>query len=342
MGSSIVVFYKIGTICLLIFVGFLFRRMKILPENSVSFISKYMVYLALPALYIHYMPASVSIDMLASYWYYPFLAAFLVAVMDVFGFLTARVLAWPGEGATFRLITAFSNWLFVAITIVEPLYGEGGVRTVLLFNIGIMFYLWTFGLTGFRPATGVRDIVKKLFVNPQTISICIGLMFAFFLPEVRGMERFSSAELAALPFSLGLLSSFWTVLYLIGSTAMPIAIMQNGMILGAEKTGRAGATETRSLALVSVLRLLIAPTVVLGVQCVLYRFGILTDRAEFVSSVIIMASPAASQCVTIAELYNGASRLAARAILWTTVASLLTAPVMTLFAERVFSALAGA
>lgn len=352
MASSIVVFYKIGTTCLLIFVGFLFRRMKILPENSVSFISKYMVYLALPALYIHYMPSSMSAEMLASSWHYPLLGAFFVAVMDVFGLAASRVLARPGEGPTFRLLVAFPNWVFVALAVCEPLFREDGVRMVLLFNIGIMFYLWTFGMTGFRRATGaqggVSGMVKTLFVNTQTVSMLIGLAFAFFLPAVRGMEKFGSAELAALPLSLGLLSPLWDTLYLIGTTAMPLAILQIGMLLGqpkeerTEQEGKAGneAGETRSLVLASALRLLAAPAAVLCAQALLLRFGILADRAEFVTSVIIMAMPAATLCVTVTELHGGASRLAARTVLWSTVASLLTAPVLTLLAEHVFAALA--
>jgi predicted permease len=318
--------------------------MKILPENSVSFVSKYMVYMALPAYLIYYMPASISMEMLADYWYYPFLGAFLVATLDVFGYVTARLWAGQGEHATFRLLVAFSNWVFMALAVCEPLFHADGIRMVLLYNIGLMFYLWTFGLTGFRPAGSVGGMVKKLFLNPQTVSLMIGFCVAILLPVVKGIEKLDAGGLAALPVHIGLLSPLWDTVYLIASTTMPLAILQIGMLLGAPKSAPEGVpvrtAGARSVVIVSALRLLAAPVLVLGVQAVLVQFGILRDRAEFVTSVIIMAMPVATLSFTVAEVHGGASRLAARTILWSTVASLFTAPVLTWLAEVVYGGLA--
>ena len=338
MASSVVVFYKIATTCLLILVGFLVRRMKILPENSVTFISKYMVFMALPAYLIYYMPASISPEMMADYWYYPLVGAFLAAVLDVFGFVTAKVWAQPGERATFRMLVAFSNWVFMALAVCEPLFRADGIRMVLLYNIGIMFYFWTFGMTGFRPAVGFGEVVKKLFVNTQTVAMMLGLVVSLALPVVNGLEKLGAAGLAELPIYTGLLAPVWETIYLIGSTAMPLAILQIGLLLGGPKP-EAGKSDTKSLVIVSVLRLIAAPVLMLAVQAVLFRFGILVNRAEFVASVIIMAMPAATLCFTVAEVHGGAGRLAARSVLWTTVASLFTAPVATWMAETVYHAL---
>lgn len=341
MNSSVVVFYKIATTCLLIFVGFLARRMKILPENSVAFISKYMVCLALPAYLIYYMPASISPEMLSEYWHYPLVGAFLIAVLDCFGFLTARLWARPGEEPTFRMLVAFSNWVFMALAVCEPLFQGVGIRMVLLYNIGIMFYFWTFGMTGFRAAAGWVEVIRKLFLNTQTVAMMAGLVIALVLPVVRGLEKLDSAGLGALPLHIGILAPLWDTVYLIGSTAMPLAILQIGMILGAPagETEAAASGTTRSMLTASCLRLIAAPVLALGAQVVLFRFGILADRAEFVTSVIIMAMPAATLTLTIATVHGGALRLAARTILWSTAASLFTAPVATWLAESVYRGL---
>ncbi len=336
MASGIAVFYKIATTCLLILVGFLARRMKILPENSVSFVSKYIVNVSLPAYLVYYMPASISPGMIAGYWYYPLVGAALVALLDCFGHATARLWAGEGEHATFRILVAFPNWVFMALAVCEPLFGAAGIRMVLLYNIGIMFYLWTFGMTGFRPSAGAGDMVKKLFLNTQTVAMMIGFAVALLLPEVKGMETLSSEELAALPVHLGLLSPVWDVVYLISSTTMPLAILQIGMLLGGRRPEGEKGGGVRSLAMVCFLRLVAAPALALGAQAALFRCGLLTERADFVTSVIILAMPVATLCFTVTEVHGGAVRLAARAVLWSTVASLATAPFATWLAEAVF------
>ncbi|MCC8108164.1 MAG: AEC family transporter [Planctomycetes bacterium] len=134
MVSGIVVFYKIATTCLLILVGYIVRRMKLLPENSVSVVSAYLLYVGLPTYMMYYTPASITLETLGTYWYYPVIGAALLFVCDMFGWLTSRLWAGPGEGPTFRLLVALPNWVFMAMAVVEPIFREEGVRVVLLYK----------------------------------------------------------------------------------------------------------------------------------------------------------------------------------------------------------------
>ena len=338
MASSAVVFYKIATTCLLILVGYIAKRMKLLPEISVSVISKFIMFLALPSYFIFHMPSCISLDTLDANWFFPLFGAFLIFGADMFGYLSDRLFAAPGERGTFRMLVALPNWVFMALAVCEPLFPGDGVRVVLLYNVGIMFYFWSFGMTSFRSGEGWRTILRQLFLNTQTVAIAIGVVMALSFPALRGMEKLSSPELAALPWYVGIVTPLWETIYLIGGTALPLSILQIGLLLGTsrEKDPLAGQEGNRSLILSTLLRLLVAPLLSIACLVVLCRLGVPLTFNEFVISVIVMSMPAAVLCLSVAEVYGGAVRLSARGILWGTLASLLTAPLLTWLAETAY------
>lgn len=339
MISGSVVFYKIASTCLIIFVGFLARRMKLLPENSLSVMSRFTMNVALPAYIVFYMPSTISMETLSRHWFFPVLGAFLIFASDMFGYGCAKIWSDGGGIGTFRMLVGFPNWMFMALAVCEPLFGDDGIRMVLLYNLGIMTYLWSFGMTSFRPGIGFWDTVKHLVLNIQMMANIVGVAIALFFPVFRGMEQLGSAELAAMPLHLGLLTPIWETVYFLGMTALPMSIFQIGVLLGAPSaaTPEEKRRDNRDLAIVSALRLLAAPLISIGMLAALVKLGVSLTFNEFVISAIVMAMPAAVLCVTATETYGGRSRLAARGILWTTIASLGTAPVLTWVAQAVYA-----
>lgn len=332
MISGTVVFYKIATTCLLILVGYIGRRMKLLPEISSAVVSRYLLYIALPCYLVYYMSASVSRDTLGAYWYFPILGAGLMAVSDLFGYAVARIWAKAGERATFRMLAGLPNWMFMALAVIEPLFGEEGLRLVLLFNVGITFYLWTFGMTGFRPAIGWRLLLRELFLNTQTVALGIGFALAMLFPFLKGMEALGADELAALPLHLGVISPVWETMFLVSETALPLSIMQIGLILGETRRGEAVA-QGRTLALVVFLRLLVGPILVMAALALLRRLGLPLSGGEFVAAALVFAMPSGVTAISVSDMYGGVVRLAARVVLWSTLASMLTAQIMTWAAQ---------
>lgn len=340
MISGSVVFYKIATTCLLIFVGYIVRRIQLLPEISVSVLSKYVIYLALPSYFIFYMPSAISMETLGRYWFFPLVGAAVMAVNDLFAYVSARLWARPGELGTFRLLVGIPNWVFMALAVCEPLFPEDGVRVILLYNVGVMFYVWTGGMTSFRSGSGLKETLKKLFVSVQTAALVIGVALALAFPTLREMGGWDSATLAALPFHIGIATPFWETVSLLGSTALPVSILQIGVLLGSPHVASEGGesvSDLKPLLLTSFLRLLAGPLVVILFLLALRRLGVPLTANEFVITVIMMAMPAAVLCVSIAEVYGGSPRLAAKGILWGTAASLFTAPLATYMAQLAYS-----
>ncbi|MCD8138551.1 MAG: AEC family transporter [Planctomycetaceae bacterium] len=336
MISGSVVFYKIATTCLLIFAGFVARRIRVLPEIAIPVMSKHVLMVATPAYVIFYMPQSISVETLHLYWYYPVVGFVLIAINDLFAYGSARALAKPGELATFRALVGLPNWVFMALAVCEPIFKDDGVRVVLLFNLGITFYVWSFGMTSFRVGGGVVGMLKELFLNIQTISAGIGVALAFLCPWLNGMESLDSDTLASLPWYLGLATPVWESVYLLGCTALPLSIFQIGLLLGAPAKSASEGGDPLSVFTVSVLRLLVAPLLTMAALLLICRLGVGFSQAEFTVAAIIMAMPAAVTVLVVAEVYGGAGRLAAKGILWNSVASLATAPIVTFVAQYIY------
>ncbi len=338
MISGSVVFYKIATTCLLIFVGYIARRMQLVPENSLSVFSKFVVNFALPCYIVFNMPTSISRDTLSAYWFYPLIGVALIAGADLFGYATARIWALGSELPTFRMLVGIPNWIFMGLAVCEPLFGATGVRVVLLFNMGIMMYVWSFGMTSFRGGVGWH-MVKALFVNPQMIASAVGLVLALSLPRLADLHHITTMELAAMPIHHGIFTPFWETIQLVGITALPLSIIQIGILLGAplKLSREEWRKDNRSLWITSGLRLLAAPVLSILMLVVLLRLGLGFDYAEYMTSAIVMAMPAAVLCISISDVYGGNSLLAARGILWTTIVGLATTPLMVKIADFAYA-----
>ncbi len=291
------------------------------------------MYVALPCYIVYYMPSTISLETLGANWFFPLVGFVLITFADLFGLAAAKLWARPGDLATYRQLVGLPNWVFMALAVCEPMFGEDGIRVVLLYNIAIMFHIWSFGMTSYKPGVGVKDTLKNIFLNVQTIANFLGFGLALAFPVLKGMEKLTSPQLAALPVWVGIWSPFWETIYLLGATALPLSIFQIGLLLGNKGEAVAPLKDNRSLVATSFLRLLVEPVLLMALLLLMCHFGVPMTRNEFIISVIIMSMPAAVLCITVAEVYGGNALLAARTVLWMTLASLLTAPIMTWVAE---------
>lgn len=341
MPADMAVFYKILETCLLIFIGLLVRRMHLLPENSLAVLGRYVLDVATPCLLATKLPSVVQADALARNWHLPILGLVLVAASDHLGGLCSRFGVPAGERITFRFVAAFGNWLYLALAVCEPVFGADGSRVVLLFNVGITLYVWSAGMLGFRK--GIQGgMLRRMFWNGQIVATAIGLMLAIFFPGVSGLANLSGAALETLPVSIALISVLWTALTAVASTTIPLSLVQIGVRLAERGESGAGPACSRlSLWYSGVLRLVAAPALGVAILMLGQVLGLGLSRNEFLIAAIIAAMPTSVASLQAAEVYGGSTMLAARSILWTTLASMATVPAVTALARLAFAAVSG-
>jgi malate permease and related proteins len=203
----------------------------------------------------------------------------------------------PGRREVFVFSTVFSNCGFVGIPLIQGVFGDIGVFYVAIFTIPFNTLMFTYGVHLFRGAAGGN--IWQHLANPPLIGTLIGL--ALFLLSVH------------LPVPIA------KTVTALGGLTTPLSMLIIGALLA--KTKPADVFKDRGLYYLSLVKLVIAPLLVLAVLAVLH-----TDRTIAYVCTALVAMPAASLVGVFAQRYNGDTAAAARSAFLTTVLSVITVP----------------
>lgn len=125
MASILLIF-----ICLLI--GYLLKRYHLVAANGFKILNTLIIYVALPALTLQYIPnIEINSDLI-----FPILMPWINIILTwlLFGFLGCK-LGWSKAITGALIIMAgFGNTSFVGIPIIEALYGKTGIETVIMID----------------------------------------------------------------------------------------------------------------------------------------------------------------------------------------------------------------
>lgn len=200
-------------ICLLI--GYLLKRYRLVGANSFVVLNTLIIYVALPALTLQYIPnITINIDLI-----FPVLMAWINIVVSwmLFGFL-GRKLGWSRAITGALIIMAgFGNTSFVGIPIIQALYGKAGIETVILIDQpGSFVALTTLGIfianiysDKQKPTAG--GIFKNIIKFPPFIAFVIGVVL-----NVAG---------------IAIATDINTIFETLGGLVVPLALISVGMQL---------------------------------------------------------------------------------------------------------------
>ena len=227
----------------------------------------------------------------------------LSVLMNILLLILGKVLffkAPPGRQAPWRFITTFSNCGFMGIPLLASLFPELGVFYGAVFQLPFWVFMFTSGITLFTGKTSFRDMGRAL-LNPILLSTLLGILL--FVCSVR------------LPYPLT------QTLGMVGNMTTPLSMIIIGVML-AEVTPRevfSGA----SIYLISLVRLLLAPALTLGVCRLLHADPVITRIL-----VVIEALPSAATVAVFSQQYGGDAVYASRCVFLSTALSLLTLPLV--------------
>src|SRR6266404_3746634 len=146
MADWQIVLVKIATMFLVILVGWWVRRRGYLPEETTRILSRFVVDIAFPALVFTQMLRTVTLGDLREGWFAPLLMGVLIVIAWLAGLLVAPWFCRTEQKSTFVFLAAIPNWIFLPLLIVQTMYGDAGVRALLLDNVGAQLMLWSFGV----------------------------------------------------------------------------------------------------------------------------------------------------------------------------------------------------
>ncbi len=307
---------------LVILAGLFLRQRALLDKRSTERLSRFVVDVAFPALVFTSMLRTIEPGVLAQSWPLP-LAGIVILLLGIgIGYLVSLLMGITGQArrGSAALVMGTPNWLFIPLPIATALYGDLGERVVLLVNVGALLVFWSVGVWIVRGGKPDADALRQLALNPGLVATILGILIAILFPWAGELETLDVTEVGV---GMAILSIIVQAMDFVGDVTVPLSMIVTGSLLAG--AGVRDAWNSHVLGSTAV-RLVVFPPLVMVLLRLAEGIGLPVEAEIGTILVIISAAPVAVTCSIIAEKYSGDTRLIARAIFVSTVASVVTVP----------------
>jgi predicted permease len=309
-GSSLMNFATVLTatlpVYLMMLAGALARRLGWLPKEADNGIMSISVRVLVPCLVFERIVGNTALDDARQAVLGGAVGYGVVAATIMLGYALAPLVGLKrGEGArTFGVGVGLQNYGYVAIPVVEALFGRDLVGVLFTFTVGVELALWTVAV---GLLTGLSKAPWRHAVNAPVIAILLSLALHY-----AGAGRHVPVMLHQLAGQLG-------------ACAIPLSVL----LVGASIFDVLGTERIRwNVALASpVLRLAVMP---FGFLLAGRWLPVGDDLKKILC--VQSAMPSAVFTIVVARLYGGHAATAVLIVISTTLVSIFTAPFMIGFA----------
>lgn len=289
---------QVMTLFLLMGVGVVCAKVKLLSDGAVKALANLVLYIATPCVIIKSCIREFDPAMLWGFLIVVAVAAVTHAVL----ILLAKVVFRDSDENRRRVLRSavvFSNAGYMAIPLQQAILGDVGVFYCAAYIIVFNLFLWTYGLAEMSGESRLSG--KKILLNPGIIGVVVGLTLFVFSVPVPTLIADGVGHLASL------------------NTPVPMLIvgyyLAQTNLLSALKDGRGW--------LCIGLRLVAAPLLALGV---LLLCGVRGDLLT--ACMICIATPVATSCTMFATRFDRNPRLSVNLVSLSTLLSVATLPLM--------------
>jgi len=293
-------------IFLIIFAGWLFQKAKVMEGDWVHQANAFAYYAALPALIVVSLwdinfrsPEIIRLTLasLAS------MTAFLAVLFVVLSLFTAMK---RDTKAAIFLTAATGNTLYMGIALVEVGFGKDQVpAAALVGNIYLIIPLVLSILVVRYWHTkdhSIKDELMAFLKNPLVLSVALGIALSF------------------VPVEHAAVASLKKTMQMLGSTSSPVALFALGGFL----YGKFLKKDLHMVMFITALKMIVFPLVVFGIYAYFAK-GVSADMP-----VLLATMPVAVTTFVIAEKFKLNTALVGNAIVFATLMSFITAPIILL------------
>jgi hypothetical protein len=298
---------QVFVLFLLIVVGYVIKKMKIITNDMNRDVSNLVLYVTLPAFLITAMNFSFSPELLEQSGKLITISFGVYALAIGISYLAPKVLGIKGRAKDiYQFVIVFANVGFMGYPVTKTIFGDIGVFYAAIYNLPFNLLVWTIGIYFLtrRNEEGNKSFNLKSFLNPGLVAITTGFLLFLFSVE--------------LPYFI------YKPLSMLGDATTPLSMIFIGSMLADVK-----ATEIfsdRKAFMLSVVRLLILPFIVMiilkGLGLGYYLVGI---------PVVITAMPAATNAAIMASKFGSDYHFASKVIFISTLISIFTIPIVVMF-----------
>ena len=282
-------------------VGFGCRKAGIFNDVARDKLTDFVVFVTLPCMIFESFNMAFSLESLKQ----GALALLIAVGMSCVALLLGKVLynRFPyEEKSILQYGTLVSNSGFAGLPVVSGAYGDEGLFLGSLFIIPTRILMWSAGISLFTRADA-KQAVKKVLLNPGIIAVEVGLV--------------------RILFQIPLHHFVDTAVDNLGGCTSPMAMALVGAIL--VDVPLKTVFDLKSFYLVAVRQFLL-PGICLAALRLLH-----VDPLTIGVSVVITGMPIGSTTAILAQKYVADAKFASKCVFISTLTSLVTVPILTLF-----------
>ena len=272
-------------------VGFLIRKIKVLGKEAERVITDLVLYVVLPCNIFNSFLGNES-GAAGDY-----LAVLLISIGIQLLSLAYGKFAFPGESADRRCNLSYamicSNAGFLGNAVTEGVFGPAGLMLTSIYLIPQRIMMWSEGLTIYTGVLNVRSTIKKVITHPCVIACLLGLL------------------VMALNIPIPMLLQ--TPIQSIGRCNTPLTMMMIGMILSEIDLKH---LVDKTILRFTLHRLVLMPLIVY-LACLLLPVGKIVAGV----SVLLAAMPAGATTTMLSAKYNRDPAFATKLVVFTTLCS---------------------
>ena len=290
----------ISSVLIIILIGFIFTKKKILSEVTAENLSKIILFLAIPALSYNAFMQDMDSEKLNQSMS---LLIWSIIIHLALIFISSIIFKKYGksEKDVLRMITIFGSTTVFGIPVIQAVYGDLGAMYASVFNLPYRALLYTFGFITKSEVKLKKENIGKIISNPVIVATFLGMgvwIFQKYLPQISINENGIVRSYGILRIDKTAYWLFKPMQYLAALNA-PLSWLSIGITLAGVPLGE--TLKSKISWKYSILKVSIIPMVLISLFVGLKLIvGYEISYIAVATIVIMMATPAATVIATYA------------------------------------------
>lgn len=229
-----------------ILIGFVLRKIRLVPDNTGTVLSKVENYIFMPAQVMATFMAYCTVESLSANYRFSLYSILCIVVSMAMGVPLSNFFSRDGKNrGVYRYALVFANFGFLGNSLVPQMLGQEYLYPYLLFTLPINTWAYLWGMNQMIPGEGEKSNPLKRLLNPVIVSLFAGAIMGL-TGIAKMLPQFVTDLLGNLSACMG-----------------PVAMLLTGFIIGGYDVKQ--LLSDKKVYAMTALRLTVLPAVLLAV-----------------------------------------------------------------------------
>lgn len=323
----------ISSVLIIILIGFIFTKKKILSEVTAENLSKIILFLAIPALSYNAFMQDMDSEKLNQSMS---LLIWSIIIHLALIFISSIIFKKYGksEKDVLRMITIFGSTTVFGIPVIQAVYGDLGAMYASVFNLPYRALLYTYGYITISEVKLKKENIGKIISNPVIVATFLGIgvwIFQKYLPQISINENGIIRNYGILRIDKTAYWLFKPMQYLAALNA-PLSWLSIGITLAGvplDETLKSKISWKYSILKVSIIPMILI-SIFVGLK---FIAGYEISYIAVATIIIMMATPAATVIATYAINFRKEPLLVSSCSLASSILAVLMIPAFIVLIE---------